>query len=93
MNTAKATEYYTLEEAREIINAEQKRKERRRKAKLAYYAKQKAVGLFLILIGVLFIAMGADGTFSVLAVPFGAYLLLTKKRVIEDNTKYEKRGR
>lgn len=50
----------------------------------AYYRKQKTVGLMLALLSVLSIFIEMDGTFAILGVPLGAYIMFTKKRVLTD---------
>lgn len=53
------------------------------KKEMFYYVKQKAVGLLFVLIGIIipFLADG-DATASLLILPLGLYLLITKKKMI-----------
>lgn len=89
-NIVASYDYYTLEQAREIIREENrqkviKRAERkaRRKAERIYYVKQKLSGLTLAAIGILipFICDG-DATFSLIALPLGLFLMFTKEKVM-----------
>ena len=83
-------DYYTLEQAREIIAEENRQKairraerKARRKAERIYYIKQKLSGLTLATIGILipFVCDG-DATASVLILPLGLYILFTKEKVM-----------
>lgn len=89
-NIVATYDYYTLEQAREIIREENRQKairraERKAKRKLEriYYIKQKLSGLTLATIGILipFVADG-DATASILILPLGLYLLFTKEKVM-----------
>ena len=89
-NIAIEYDYYTLEQAREIIREENrqkaiKRTERkaRRKAEKIYYIKQKLSGLTMAAIGILtpFLCDG-DATFSLIALPLGLFLMFTKEKVM-----------
>lgn len=63
---------YTLDEAEKIIN-------RRR----LYFMKQKLCGLLMLVIGIICpIVFDGDATFSLLAVPLGVFLLVTRQRVM-----------
>ena len=83
-------DYYTLDQAREIIREENrqkaiKRAERkaRRKAETIYYIKQKLSGLALAAIGIITpILLDGDATFSIIALPLGIWLLFTKEKVM-----------
>lgn len=79
-------DYYTLDQAREIIRKENriKRDRARRKKKriLKYYLKQKAIGLAVIILSILTATIIKDATLSVLAVPLGLYLIFTKNHAI-----------
>lgn len=85
-NIAITYDYYTLDQAREIIRKENriKRNRARRKKKriLAYYLKQKSIGLAVIILSILTAAIIKDATLSVLAIPFGLYLVCTKNHAI-----------
>lgn len=63
---------YTLEEAEKIISTRR-----------LYFLKQRVCGLLMILIGIICpILFDGDATFSLLAVPLGIYLLVTKQQVM-----------
>lgn len=90
-NIVASYDYYTLEQAREIIREENRQKairreerKARRKAERIYYVKQKLSGLTLAAIGILipFICDG-DATASVLLVPLGLYILFTREKVMD----------
>ena len=76
-------ETYTLREARRIINAERKAK----RESLLYKAKQKLLGVILLLMVVVEFTAGYfnlidEGGAFIFALPLGLYLLFTKERVI-----------
>ena len=82
-------DYYTLEQAREVIREENrqkaiKRAERkaRRKAERIYYIKQKLSGLIMAAIGILTPFLCGDVTFSLIALPLGLILMFTKEKVM-----------
>ena len=90
-NIAIEYDYYTLEQAREIIAEENRQKairraerKARRKAEKIYYIKQKLSGLTMAAIGILipFVCNG-DATASLLVLPMGLYLLFTKEKVMD----------
>ena len=72
--------YYTLEQAKEIIKGEKINRMKILKEK----AKQKAIGLFLIALGIAtpFILKG-DATASVIAIPLGVAVIATKDKVVD----------
>lgn len=77
-------ETYTLAEAKRIINAERKAK----RETLLYKAKQKAIGVFCLLIVVAEFTMGYFGLIDeggafIFMLPLGLYLLITREKVIE----------
>ena len=56
---------------------------RKRKAERTYYIKQKLSGLTLAAIGIVMpILLDGDGTFSIIALPLGIYLIFTKEKVM-----------
>ena len=58
-------------------------KARKRKAERVYYIKQKLSGLTLAAIGIVMpILLDGDGTFSIIALPLGIYLIFTKEKVM-----------
>ena len=58
-------------------------KARKRKAERVYYIKQKLSGLTLAAIGIVIpILLDGDGTFSIIALPLGIYLIFTKEKVM-----------
>ena len=81
---------YTLEEAKKIIEEENrqkavKRAERkaRKRAETIYYIKQKLSGLTMATIGIITpILLDGDCTFSLFALPVGIWLLFTKEKVM-----------
>ena len=72
--------YYTLEQAKIILRNERINKIKTLKGKV----KQKAVGLFLIALGIVipFILEG-DATASVIAIPLGVAVIATKDKVVD----------
>lgn len=79
-NIAAEERYYTLEQAKEIIKNERINKMKILKEK----AKQKMVGLFLILLGIVtpFILKG-DATASAIAISLGIAIVATKDKVVD----------
>ena len=88
-NVAIENDYYTLEQAMEIIEEENrqkaiKRAERkaRRKAERIYYIKQKLIGFAAVGISVASpLLLDGDATISVLMLPLGIFLMVTKEKV------------
>ena len=89
-NIAIEYDYYTLEQAREIIAEENRQKairraerKARRKAERIYYIKQKLSGLTMAAIGIFTpFLLDGDATISLIALPLGLYLLFTKEKVM-----------
>ena len=70
---------YTLEDAKRIIEAEQKEK----REMFLYKAKQKFIGLLAIGISIASpLLLDGDATISVIMLPLGLYLLFTKEKVV-----------
>lgn len=83
-------DYYTLDQARQIIAEENRQKairrvvrKTRKKAEITYYIKQKLSGLALVSIGIIipFVNDG-DATASLIILPLGIWLLFTKEKVM-----------
>ena len=47
-------------------------------------AKQKTMGIVAIILGVCSVPIEMDGTFAIIAVPLGLYMLFTKNIIITD---------
>ena len=72
--------YYTLEQAKEILRNERINKMKMLKEK----AKQKAFGLFLIALGIVIpFILNGDATASVIAIPLGVAIVVTKDKVVD----------
>ena len=69
---------YTIEDAKRIIEAEQKEK----REMFLYKAKQKLLGVFAIGISIALPLLLEDATISLIMLPLGLYLLFTKEKVI-----------
>ena len=70
---------YTLEDAKRIIETEQKEK----REMFLYKAKQKFIGLLAIGISIASpLLLDGDATISVIMLPLGIYMLFTKEKVI-----------
>ena len=89
-NIVATYDYYTLDQARQII-AEKNRKKAIRMAKrksqkraeTIYYIKQKLSGLTIAAIGIITqILLDGDATFSLIALPLGIWLLCTKEKAM-----------
>ena len=89
-NIVATYDYYTLDQAREIIREEKKQKtirmaerKARKKAETIYYIKQKLSGLTMTAVGIITpILLDGDATFSLIALPLGTWLLFTKEKVM-----------
>lgn len=62
-----------------LIESEERKKENKL---ILYYLKQKISGAIMVVIGVLVPIIIHDVTFSIMMVPLGIYLILTKSRVM-----------
>ena len=70
---------YTLEDAKRIIEAEQKEK----REMFLYKAKQKLLGIVAICVSITSpLLLDGDATISVIMLPLGIYMLFTKEKVI-----------
>lgn len=89
-NIVETYDYYTLDQARQIIAEENKQKAIRmakrksqKRAETIYYIKQKLSGLTMAAIGIITpILLNGDATFSLIALPLGIWLLCTRKKVM-----------
>ena len=73
---------YKLTGRSKRLNMRYKRMKRNRMEKMAYYAMQKLSGAVLVAIGVIVPELYGDYTFSLLAVPAGAYMIVTSKKIM-----------
>ena len=89
--TSNATiEYYTLDQAREILREEarqkrlaRQRRETEKKERFLYFLKQKMMGIIMIIISILIpIVCDGDATASLITFPLGLYMLFTREEVI-----------
>ena len=89
-NIVSTYDYYTLDQARQIISEENRQKairsaelKARKRAETIYYIKQKLSGLTMAAIGIITpILLDGDCTFSLFALPVGIWLLFTKEKVM-----------
>ena len=89
-NIVSTYDYYTLDQARQIISEENIQKairkaerKARKRAETIYYIKQKLSGLTMAAVGIIApILLDGDATFSLIALPLGIYLLFTKQKVM-----------
>lgn len=89
-NIVRTYDYYTLDQARQIIAEENRQKairqakrKSRKKAIVIYYMKQKLSGLAMAAIGIIApILVDGDATVSLIAVPLGIFLIFTKDKVM-----------
>ena len=81
-NIVATYDYYTLDQARQIISEENRQKairraerKARKRAEKIYYIKQKLSGLVLASVGIITpILLDGDVTFSLFALPIGIWL-------------------
>ena len=89
-NIGTTYDYYTLNQARQIIAEENRQKairsaerKARKREETIYYIKQKLSGLIMAAIGIITpILLDGDCTFSLIALPVGIWLLFTKEKVM-----------
>ena len=89
-NIVTTYDYYTLDQARQIIAEENKQKairkaerKARKRAEAIYYIKQKLSGLTMAALGIITpILLDGDCTFSLFALPVGIWLLFTNEKVM-----------
>lgn len=93
-NTMEVIEVMTREQWEEIHNSEWRAEARKRqnywnrkhaadKAERTYYIRQKLSGLTVAAIGIITpIICNGDATFSLIALPLGIWLMLTKEKVM-----------
>ena len=85
-------DYYTIDQAREIVYRELRHKRAVRKWKAAQAAEerkrkrlalmyQRCAGLYLTALGIALPFICGDGTFSLLAIPMGIYIM-TRKEIL-----------
>lgn len=84
MENTNTIELYTLAEAKEILQEQERIKEKKKRKLLFYFLKQKTFGLFLIALGIVapFILKG-DATASVIAITLGIATITTKDKVVD----------
>ena len=83
-NVVAEYDYYTLDQARELIEKENRIRKAKARRKRRYYLKQKALGLTLVIIG-LILMFGLDGEAGfpgLCCVMLGTYITITKDKVI-----------
>ena len=89
-NIVTTYDYYTLDQARQIIAEENRQKairgaerKTRKRAETIYYIKQKLSGLTMAAVGIITpILLDGDATFSLIALPLGIWLLFTKEKAM-----------
>lgn len=74
---------YMLTEAEKIIDYNSSKERQKQKAKRTYFIKQKISGFVMFTIGIITpLLLDGDATFSLVAVPIGIGLIITKKKVM-----------
>lgn len=83
-NVVAEYDYYTLEQARELLEKENRISKAKAKRKRRYYLKQKALGLILCALGtiLLFICDGEAGYAGAFLILFGLAVIFTKERLL-----------
>lgn len=71
---------YTYEEWIKTYNKTQRKS--RQKAVRIYYMKQRLSGMIMAVIGIAAMILFQDATFSLIAVPMGIFLIVTKEKVM-----------
>ena len=84
MENTNTIELYTLAEAKEILQEQERIKEKKKRKLLFYFLKQKAFGLFLIALGIVIpFMLEGDATASVIAILLGIAAIATKDKVVD----------
>ena len=73
---------YTYDEWLKEYNRQETKRRIRQRAEHLYYMKQRLSGLAIVFIGMVMPFVDGDATFSLLALPFGIFLMLTNEKVI-----------
>lgn len=80
---------YTMETVQSMINEailserrKQKNQLRQQETEKSNFIKQKISGMTLLISGIISLLLGA-GSYSLFAVPFGLYLMITKKQIMD----------
>lgn len=82
-NSSEAIEIvYTYEEWLKEYNRRETKRKIRQKTEYLYYMKQRLSGAIMIAMGIITPFILKDITFSLVALPLGIFLLLTKERAM-----------
>lgn len=74
---------YTYEEWLKEYNRREAKRRIKQRTELLYYLKQKLSGAIMAAIGIVMsFILDGDATFSLVVLPLGIFLLLTKERVM-----------
>ena len=74
---------YTYEEWLKEYNRRETKRRIRQKTEHLYYMKQRLSGAIMVAIGIITpFLLDGDATFSLVALPLGIFLLLTKEKVM-----------
>lgn len=74
---------YTYDEWLKEYNRRETKRRIRQRTEQQYYIKQRLSGMIMAVIGIVVLFLfGGDITFSLFALPFGIFLLLTKEKVM-----------
>lgn len=82
-HTTKTIRLYTLEDVEKIINKRNKIAANKKFRLAIYFLKQKLCALLMIGIGVVCPMIDGDATASLVVIPLGIGLLVTKSRVMD----------
>lgn len=81
--TSECVTLYTLTEAEKIIDYNSSKERQKQKAKRTYFIKQKISGFVMFTIGIITpLLLDGNATFSLVAVPIGIGLIITKQKVM-----------
>lgn len=74
---------YTYEEWLKEYNRQETKRRIKQRTERLYYMKQRLSGAIMTVIGIVMpIVLDGDATFSLVALPLGIFLLLTKEKVM-----------
>ena len=67
-----------------VYNQKREYKRKKRREEYLFYLKQKAIGLFSVVLGIITpLVLDGDATASIVFIPIGVHFLLTKERLLD----------
>lgn len=80
---SKCEQPYPFLEVENIINSSKSKEKQKQKTERIYFIKQKFSGFIMLFIGIITpVLLEGEATFSLIAVPMGLGLIITKRKVM-----------